>query len=269
MSSLPSRSQTIRLDQLKAVVFDWAGTTIDYGSLAPVTVMISLFRELGIDVTEAEAREPMGIAKIDHIVALLNMPRIANQWASMHGALRKPEDVQRIYTRFLSLQKEVLSRHSMPISGVSVAVERLRAVGMAIGSTTGYTRELMEVVMPIAAENGFQPDVCVCSDEVRAGRPAPWQLFRTAELLDVYPMSSIIVVDDTVAGIEAGLHAGCWTVGVSRTGNGVGLTEAQWAMLQEEDRKVALDRATNQLREAGADWVIESVAELPDLLTTF
>lgn len=43
-----------------------------------------------------------------------------------------------------------------------------------IGSSTGYTQELMEIVAPIAALRGYAPDVMVCADDVPAGRPAPW-----------------------------------------------------------------------------------------------
>ena len=80
----------------------------------------------------------------------------------------------------------------------------------------------MEVVIPIAASQNYSPDVVVCSDDVPAGRPAPWSNLKAAQLLDVYPMNAITVVDDTRVGIEAGLNAGMITVAVSLTGNAPG-----------------------------------------------
>ena len=52
---------------LKAAVFDWAGTVIDHGSLAPMGVFVKTFAGFGVAITIAEARGPMGMAKRDHI----------------------------------------------------------------------------------------------------------------------------------------------------------------------------------------------------------
>ncbi len=48
------------MKHLKAVVFDWAGTVIDFGSFAPMGVFVEAFSRFGIEVSIAEAREPMG-----------------------------------------------------------------------------------------------------------------------------------------------------------------------------------------------------------------
>ena len=72
--------------QLQAVLFDWAGTTVDYGSRAPAQVFQEIFRRSGVEITVAEAREPMGRAKRDHIATVLAMPRVASAWQQAHGA---------------------------------------------------------------------------------------------------------------------------------------------------------------------------------------
>ncbi|MBU6175579.1 MAG: phosphonoacetaldehyde hydrolase [Planctomycetes bacterium] len=263
--SKTERAKRIPWGSIRAILLDWAGTTIDYGSLAPVEVVRAVFQHYGIAVTESEAREPMGQAKIDHIKAVLAMPRIASQWRSQTSAEPTDQDVQKIYKDFLLLQKEVLARYSDPIPGVPEAIAFFRSMNCKIGSTTGYTRELMEVVIPIAARGGYQPDVTICSDEVASGRPAPWSNFHAAEKLGVYPMSQIVIVDDSIAGIQAGKNAGCFSVAVSKTGNALGLPLEGVNRLEVDqlaDRLLQIDRV---FYESGADLVVESVEELAKL----
>jgi phosphonoacetaldehyde hydrolase len=254
-------------NRFKAVILDWAGTTVDYGSRAPTQVFIEIFRRRGIDVSAAEARGPMGSAKRDHIAAVLHLPRVAAQWRERYGNTPADRDVQTIYDEFLPLQKETLAREgSEVIAGVPEAIAELRRRGLAIGSTTGYTRALMDVVAPIAAQGGYAPDCVVCSDDVRAGRPAPWMNFRAAELLGAYPLKSVVVVDDTPLGIAAGLAAGALTVGVSQTGNALGLSAAEVAEVPAAELEQRLKAIEREFSQAGANLVIRSVAELPSRL---
>lgn len=266
MSVLEIRPEvTAELNRVRAVVFDWAGTTIDFGSLAPVRVFRDVFCDRGIDVTESEAREPMGQAKIDHIRAMLRMDRIDRVWRERFGQAWTEEDVHGLYARFLPLQKRVLAEHAQVIPGVIEAVEWLRERGVRIGSTTGYTRELMDVVEPLAREQGYAPQVTVCSDEVAAGRPAPWQNYRAAERLGIYPMRHVVVVDDSLAGIEAGLHAGCITVAVASTGNAMGCSYAMYQAMPDQERAARADAIRSQFIRAGAHIVVDSAADLPHL----
>jgi phosphonoacetaldehyde hydrolase len=80
--------------------------------------------------------------------------------------------------------------------------------------------------------------------------------------LDAYPARACIKVDDAPVGIVEGREAGCWTVGISASGNGVGLTADALARLPEDERRARIDAASAQLREAGADFVIDDVSQL-------
>jgi phosphonoacetaldehyde hydrolase len=249
--------------RIKALLLDWAGTAIDHGSRAPARVFVEVFAAVGIELTEAEARGPMGMAKRDHVAAILSLPRVQGLWRRIHDRETSPEDVDEIYRRFLPLQKAVLAGHCEPIPGVVEAVDFCRRHGIAIGSTTGYTKELMDVVIPAAARAGFAPDVVVCSDEVPAGRPAPWGNFRAAERLGIFPPASIVVIDDTAPGVAAGRNAGMPTLGVTLTGNGLGLSSGKLASLAAEDRARRAAAVGVVLLDAGADGCLDSVADLP------
>jgi phosphonoacetaldehyde hydrolase len=177
------------------------------------------------------------------------------------------DDVQSLYQAFLPLQKETLARcGSDVIPGIPEAIARLRGRGIKIGSTTGYTRELMEVVAPLAAREGYQPDVIVCSDEVPAGRPAPWMNLEAARRLGIETMTAVVVVDDTPVGIRAGRNAGAVAIGVSQTGNELGLSPDAVAALSPQDLDRRLNEVASRLYEAGAEVVIRSVAELSEIL---
>lgn len=252
--------------QLQAILFDWAGTTVDYGSRAPAQVFQEIFRRSGVEITVSEAREPMGRAKRDHIATILAMPRVAAAWLAAHGNPGTDADIDRMYQAFLPLQKATLQAGSAVIPGVPEVVAECRRRGLRIGSTTGYTRELMEVVRPVAKAGGYEPDVVFCADEVAAGRPAPWLNFRACEALGVYPLSKVVIVDDTPIGIAAGLNSGCWTVAVARTGNALGLSEEEIAALPPDNLRQRLQSIADQFRQAGAHYVIDGVSDLLPVL---
>lgn len=255
-----------RKSEIKAVLFDWAGTTVDYGSRAPAEVFVEIFRRTGVEITISEARGPMGRAKREHIATLLSLPRVADAWRKKFGKPSTEADVDRLYADFLPLQKETLARHCDLIPGVRDVAAECRRRGMKIGSSTGYTRELMEVVIPAARAGGYEADVVICADDVEQGRPAPWMLFRAIEALNVYPVSSIVTVDDTPVGIEAGKNAGTWTVAITRTGNSLGLSEIEANQLDDASLQNLLSAATADFQKAGADYVIDSVANLLPVL---
>ena len=153
------------------------------------------------------------------------------------------------------------------IPGVSRAIAECRRRGLKIGSSTGYTREIMEVVMARARKQGFSPDAMLCASDIAEGRPAPWLIFENARRLGVYPMAAIAKLDDTVAGIEAGLNAGTWTIGVAKTGNEVGLSEAELNGRSAAERTRA-DREGPRSAAPGplAHHVVDSVSEILPVL---
>jgi phosphonoacetaldehyde hydrolase len=260
------RSRHRYRDPLKAVVLDWAGTTVDFGSRAPVLAVMEAFRRIDVPVSVDEARGPMGMAKHDHLRVMLEMPGIIERWRKVFNRLPNSEDVERLYAEFLPLQKEILAANSQVIPGCVEAVKSCRAMGLRIGSSTGYTQELMDILVPLARAQGYEPDAIVCASDVSPGRPAPWMCFENARRLGVYPMESIVKVDDTTVGIEAGLNAGMWTVGIARSGNIVGLSEEELNRLTLNEQWARIEAAKQELQQCGAHMVIDTIADLPSAL---
>jgi len=246
----------------RAVIFDWAGTTVDHGSRAPILSFMHVFREHGISVSEAEARVAMGRDKWTHIQQTLAIPTVRESFRASFGRAPLDSDVDALHETFKATQVSLVAAGCEPISGVVSMVRELRSRGVRVGSTTGYSRSIMEALMPLAAARGYAPECCMTADDGPAGRPAPWMLFRACEALQVYPVSSVVVVDDTVVGIQAARNAGMVAVGVAATGNLVGLGEAELAALPAVEQERMTQQARVALHEAGAHLVIDSAALL-------
>jgi len=249
---------------MKGVIVDWAGTIVDYGSRAPVQAFRAAFAEEGVEITVAEARAPMGLAKRDHIRAVLEIPRVARAWAKHHGALAGEAEIDRLYHRFLPLQLPVLSELSTVIPGALDAFAAFRARGLKIGSTTGYVRELMDVLLPHAEKHGLHVDSMICPSDVAVGRPAPYMCFLNAMKLNVFPMWELVKIGDTPADVDEGRNAGMWTVGLTRQGNEVGLSVEEQAALPPPELEARLAFARQRLGRA--DYLAESIAETPAIV---
>lgn len=248
--------------RVRAVIFDLAGTTVDFGCRAPVEALIELFLRYGIQIAAEDVRQGMGIHKKDHLRVILQSRQVAEQWRAMQGETPDEGDVERLFTEFIPIQTAAIGRHADVIPGVSETVNQLRKRGIRIGATTGYSREMIKGLMRDVAANGFQPDHLVCADDVPAGRPAPWMAVTSAMKLGIYPLEACVKVGDTVADIEEGLNAGMWTVGITWAGNEVGLSEQECESLGPDELTRRVTRATDRLGAAGAHFVIESVQDL-------
>ncbi len=252
--------------QVRAVVLDWAGTMIDYGSLAPAKVFQKVFADAGVQISIAEAREPMGMAKREHIQAIMANADLAKRWQQATGAAANEADIDRLYENFLPLQSEVISQYCDLIPGAIETFHWCQDHDIRVASTTGYTRSIMDVVTRIAADKGYSPEVVLCADDAEFGRPAPWLIFECARRFNVYPMDSIVKVDDTVVGIEAGVNAGAWSVGVALSGNLMGRTEQELSDLEPAELLRLKNESTRVLKAAGAHFVIDSIADLPQVI---
>jgi phosphonoacetaldehyde hydrolase len=243
------------------VIFDWAGTMVDFGCEAPVKALIEAFGAEGVTIDAPAARRDMGKAKIDHVRALLADPTVAAAWRSRHGRDALPRDVESLMARLGPLMRERAAHASTLIPGARATVERLRDAGLRVASSTGYTRDMMEPVLERARAQGYAPEHVVCSGETPAGRPSPLMIYKACAELGVWPLSRVVKVDDAEAGIAEGNAAGAFTVGVA-SGNllGLSLDALQALSPPERDRRLAETRGA--LLAAGADIAIDSVADL-------
>ena len=247
--------------RIQAAILDWAGTVVDHGSRAPMGAFVRAFAQFGVVISIGDARGPMGMAKWDHIRAVGQIPSVAAAWRARHGRDFAEGDVDAIFQVFEPMNIAAVRDHADIIPGAIAAIDALRARGVRIAGTTGYTRPIMDVLEPLAAASGYVPELTVCAGDLPAGRPTPLMMWYAMAKLGVWPAAGVVKVDDTAPGIGEGRAAGTWTIGIALTGNAVGLSAEELATLPQAERARLRNHATVELRDA--DMVIDRIADLP------
>lgn len=247
---------------IEAVLLDWAGTTMDFGCVAPAVVFVEVFRRLGVPITMEEARAPMGAHKRVHIQRITQLDSVRRRFQEKLGRQPTEQDADAMFADFVPLQLECLSTYSTLIPGTIEVVGELRRRGIKIGSTTGYTTEMMAINQRDGEKQGYRPDSTVCASEVPAGRPFPHMCLQNAINLNVTTVAACVKVDDTVPGIEEGLNAGMWSIGLAISGNEVGLSLEEWNALPKPEQDAKRQRGYLRMHQCGSHYVIDSIADL-------
>lgn len=221
---------------------DWASTAVDYGCFAPVAAFIESFNVIGTPVTAAETRAHMGLTKVEEIRALFNIDRVRNEFQEKYGRPYAEEDILARYADFQRVLFASLEDYTTPIPGVVETISGLRVQGIKIGSTTGYTRAMMDVVLPAAAARGYVVDNCVTSDGLPTGRPAPYMIYKN--------MTELAVP----------------SVGVVPGSNELGLTLDEVNALPATELELRKQDVRNRMLAAGAHYTVDSIEELPAVI---
>jgi phosphonoacetaldehyde hydrolase len=248
--------------KIQAVLLDWAGTTMDYGCMAPAVVFVEVFKRQRVPITMDEARAPMGAHKRVHIQKISQLDAVRRRWEEVHGRVPTEADVDRMFAEFVPLQLACLSDYSDLIPGTLEAVAAMRKRGIKIGSTTGYLTEMMEINRRDAARQGYEPDSTVCASDVPAGRPYPFMCLQNVINLRISPLEACVKIDDTIPGVEEGLNAGMWTIGLAMSGNEIGLPLKELEALDHAERQRRSQRAYARMYQGGAHYVVDSIADI-------
>ncbi|MGB8450761.1 MAG: phosphonoacetaldehyde hydrolase [Anaerocolumna sp.] len=248
---------------IKVCIFDWAGTTVDFGCFAPIHAFADAFNKYGVDPTIEEVRQPMGMLKIDHIKTMLGMERIWKLWKETYKREPADEDINNIYKAFEEKLLKDLDQYATPIENVVEVVNQLRTKGIKIGSTTGYTSKMMEVVCQSARLQGYSPDYLSTADITGEGRPSPEMIYDNMKQFAIGKKEDVVKIGDTISDIKEGYHAGVWSVGVIKGSSALGLSAEEYGKLKDESIK---EKVKDQYLEAGADFVLEEIGKLPELI---
>lgn len=251
----------------EAIIFDWAGTTVDYGCFAPVQAFVEIFKEYGIEPTMEETRKPMGMLKWDHIKTMLSMERIREEFHRIHGRDFTDQDVDEMHEKFAANLMKILDQFSDPKEYVIDTVKRLRELGIKIGSTTGYTDAMMAIVTKEAKKAGYEPDCWFSPDATgHVGRPYPYMIFKNMETLHIDSVNKVMKVGDTVSDILEGKNAGVFTIGILEGSSEMGLTKTEYDALSPEQKEKQKQLVTKRYLDAGADAVIDDIRGIFEFL---
>lgn len=252
---------------LQAAILDWSGTTADNFVIAPAYAFVKVFQEFKVPITMEEARSIMGLHKKLHIRGLLQNPDISARWEKIKG--RKPDmenDTNEMFQVFNGIQIQCLPEYSKLIPGTAETVHTLRRqFHLKIGGTTGFTRDMVNVLAAEAKKQGYAPDTEVAADEVSMPRPYPYMVFTNMMKLGMLITSSILKVDDTVSGIGEGLNAGTWTCGLSHTSNYMNINKINHG-LSKSEFETRGQRSREILLASGAHYVVPDITHLPSVV---
>lgn len=252
------------MKKISCVIMDWAGTAVDFGCFAPLNAFLKVFsEEKGIDITYRQAREPMGLLKIDHIKAILNMPEVNEKFRARYGRDWNMEDINEMYVSFEKHLFASLSNFTTPIPGVLDTIKELRESSIKIGSTTGYTQAMMDVVRPGAAAKGYVVDNLVTPDNLPAGRPAPYMIYKNMIDLAIPSVDNVVKVGDTIADIKEGVNAKVWSIGIITGSNEMGITEEEYNRRTPDELAALKQEVRERMMAAGAHFVLDNITELP------
>lgn len=254
------------MKKIECVIMDWAGTAVDYGCFAPVAAFVESFKAIGAPVTAAETRAHMGLTKIEEVRALFAIDHVGADFRAKYGREWGEDGVQECYKKFQDELFRTLEDYSKPITGVVETISMLRSQGIKVGSTTGYTRQMMDVVIPSAAKLGYVIDNCVTSDNLPGGRPKPYMIFQNMCEMGIASPRSVVKVGDTISDIKEGVNAGVWSVGVILGSNELALTEEEVTAMPADELKARMLDVCYKMYAAGADYVIDDITELPMLI---
>ncbi len=254
--------------KIKTLVLDWSGTTADAYVIAPAVVFVQVFKNQGVEISMNEARGPMGLRKDLHIEQLTLDPIIRDRWKAVHNKYPDQSDVDKMFADFVPAQVACLPKYTDLLPGTAEITQRLQSQGIKIGVSTGFTRVMVDVLLEAVIKQGFTPDATVAGDEVENGaRPKPFMVYKNLDILDGWPIESVVKVDDTVGGVGEGLNAGCWAVGVSRYSNYMLINSLdEEATLSEEEIGRRHEQSRDKLRAAGAHYVIDSIADIEPVI---
>lgn len=212
----------------KVCIVDFAGT-ITRDSIWPAEAMCQVFKETGnIIITLDEARGPMGLKKLDHIIQLLQMARISKEWQNKHNNfLPTRDDAFILLSAYEKLPVHDDSINDLLLPNLISTMNQLRQMNYLFGLTTGYDRMLAnKFLIPAQKKCGLNFNSTVTSDEVKSPRPAPDGIYKNLANLNLLSSidndyqnenNFIIKVDDTCPGIEEGKNANAFTIGVWAT----------------------------------------------------
>lgn len=255
------------MNKVDGVILDWAGTTVDFGCFAPVKVFLQIFKQAGIEVSLEEARMPMGMLKKDHIRTMLEMPRIRQLWENKKERMISEQDIDELYTNFEPALLASLMEYTRPLPAVVETVDLLRKSGLRIGSTTGYTDLMLQIVAAGAKTQGYTPDFWVTPDATGGyGRPYPYMIFRNIEALRLASPWTVVKVGDTAADIKEGIQAGVWSVGVVVGSSQMGLSQSEFEGLSAAEQERVITDTEQIFLSYGADFTIRTMKDLPDLI---
>lgn len=251
---------------VRACIFDLGGTIVDKYSRTPFISLKKCFKKRNILLDDKLIFKDMGMHKLDHIKEILKDPYIRVDWKNKFGKFpEKGVDELKIFEDFNKIQKINTEDYLDIIPETRRTIEYLNNRRIKIGATTGFNKEITDLVSKKLNDNKIFIDSYVSSTCLeKPSRPAPYMVMENMNRLNINNPKSIIKVDDTQVGIEEGKNAGCVTVGVYRWSTYMKICDVENEYkIPRDDFELKIAESKETLSKAEPDFLIRSLDELP------
>lgn len=191
---------------IELLVFDMAGTTV-LDQREVEKCFFEAIQQTGLYSSHDEINAMMGWSKITVFETL---------WRRQLQDAPEAFVQQKIQQSF-SIFKRILENYyrTQPVystSGTPEIFEYLHHKGVKIALTTGFYREVTDIILHRLGWDRAQSPVntVVSSDQVLRARPAPFMVFRAMEQCGVDDVRKVIKIGDTPSDLAEGMNAGCY-----------------------------------------------------------
>ncbi len=258
--------------KIEALILDWSGTLIDAHVIAPAVAFVQVFKDFGLEISMPEARKPMGLRKDLHIAKILEDPKVAQRWTETHPNIPINQKlVDDMFDVFVPTQLDLLPQYCKPIPGIPEVVNKLQNLGYKLGATTGFTREMVEIIKD-ETKHHFKLDCDVAGDDILHGvRPYPHMVYENMRLLGVHHPSHVIKIDDTLTGVGEGLNARCVTGAVTNHSTYTDIDSIeQWDSLNKKQQWEHIERSKRILHSrSNAHFIVDDLTSICDVLEQY
>lgn len=256
--------------KIKTIILDNSGTFIDPYVIAPVKAFQETFKKFKINISSDECRKPMGIRKDLHICEILKNTRVKDEWNKIYGRNYDKNDIQNIYNELIPTQIEILHNYCNLLPKVPETIEMIKNMNIKIGTTTGFNRKMMDIILNNMNKKNIHFDFTVAGDdfnsnEIHLGtRPLPFMIYKNLFNLNSTPIESVIKIDDTIPGIQEGLNAGCWTIAIADYSNYMNINSMEeWNSMSSKEQMERKIFSRNKLHlESGCHYVIHEFDDI-------
>lgn len=252
---------------IRAVIFDLAGTTIDYGNQAPALAIRKAFKQFGVEVSLKELQCNAEWEPLVQIKRIMTESDVQKRWYIKHPDVSLEEGISQVAKWFNRNILEILPQIAKVKSGLPTLISYFRTQGIRFATTTRYTNEMLAKILPLVSEQGFDPQINITAADFEDSADVGPEMVRQAMTkLRIRNAQSVIKVGDTPRDIYEGKAAGVITIGMIEGSSLIGLSQSEFSVLPFAHRNSLKNRVAAELEKAGADYVVENTKDLMRLI---
>jgi len=250
---------------IKSCIFGLGGTIVDKYALTTFLSLRKVFETVEIHISQNLLSKNIELSANSRIISIISEKDILDRWLEKYDNYPDEYDIRSLISLYHSIHTGYCKNLITILPETKKCIEYLREQDILIGCTTNYSRTNMNLIKQRLDNNNIIIDNYVSANINQ--KPYPYMIHKNMKDFMIYNPRNIIKISNSVSGIQEGNKAGCWNVGVARWSihmNIYGISEAY--SLPSQELQSNLDNSRNTLEKAGADFVINTLDELPTII---